>query len=66
MTETLSQLKQTPMHSDIKQAFIERLTDIRNFVVADVQLTNGREIEFKPKPDKKEQEDALSTAEEHQ
>ena len=52
------------MHSDIKQAFIERLTDIRNYVVADVQLTNGREIEFKTKPDKKEEEDAPSNAEE--
>jgi hypothetical protein len=34
------------MHSSIKEEFVARLTNIRNYVVADVQLTNGREIEF--------------------
>ena len=56
MTETLNQLKQTPMQNEIKEAFVSRLTQIRNFVVADVQLTNGRQIEFKTEEEQKERE----------
>ena len=46
------------MHSSIKEEFVARLTNIRNYVVADVQLTNGREIEFKPQAKEEPQENA--------
>jgi len=42
MSRTLRILKdELPMHSKIKEQFISRLGQIRNLVVADVQLTNG-------------------------
>ena len=52
------------MHSSIKEEFVSRLTDIRNYVVADVQLTNGREIEFKSATTKVEKEESATKDEE--
>ena len=51
------------MHTDIKETFVARLTEIRNYVVADVQLTNGREIEFKSATEKVEKEQDQSGGE---
>jgi hypothetical protein len=52
------------MHSSIKEKFVSRLTNIRNYVVADVQLTNGRVIEFnqaaKSEPQEAEKKDKAS------
>lgn len=54
MAQTLHILKnELPMHGKIKQQFIDRLGQIRNQVVADVQLTNGQEIQYKEPSDPK-------------
>lgn len=46
MSETVRLLKETPMNAKIKSQFVARLGKVRNFVVADVTLTNGKQLEY--------------------
>lgn len=48
------------MKSAVKEQFVERLEKIRNYVVADIQITNGKEIKFEEKPEPKEEEEKKS------
>ena len=45
-TQACSKLKALPLPADLKAQFYEQLVRMRNFVTADVQLTNESEINF--------------------
>jgi len=64
MSKAYHLLKEIPMNTKVKSLFVDRLKQIRNFVVADVQLTNGKELifkseEFKPQESKQELEEQI-------
>ena len=46
MSGTLVLLKDIPMKTQIKEQFIARLQDLRNFVAADVSQVSGKPLKF--------------------
>ena len=46
MSGTIVLLKDIPMKSQVKEQFIARLQDLRNFVAADVSHVSGKPLKF--------------------
>ena len=56
MARAKATLQQMPLTNRVRDRFSERLTQIRNLVVADVQLTNGEDLSMLGEPNKDEEE----------
>ena len=64
MARAKATLQQMPLTNRVRDKFSERLTQIRNLVVADVQLTNGEDLSMLTVAKKDDDEESKGKEEE--